>query len=386
MKIILFKFFSYIIKLLMPFTNLLKKNNINISKAKKEIEEVYQENNELFDLQEIKNNNTDNNIDLSIIIPVYNAENYLRKCLDSLLNQNTKYAFEVILVNDGSKDNSLNILEEYSKKDSKFKIITQENKGISGARNTGLNNSSGKYVGFIDNDDYITDNYIQKLLDRALTCDADIVKCNYTNFYGETGEIAGTVRHSDCSINGYMGEKILEFKGYIWSGIIKREIWENFRFPLGFWYEDSITRLIIMRKCKKFEYIDESLYFYNIHSNNASKKVWNKSNIKSLDQFFLIKKLVEYGEKIGLPNDITLYEILLWEYTTVLYQRTRKLPKNIKKDIFYMACEFIKKYEHDIDKYDFSQKYMIKSTKNNNYIQYKMISLYNLFNVKINNL
>ena len=254
------------------------------------------------------------------------------------------------------------------------------------ARNTGLNEATGKYVSFIDNDDYVSENYIEKLLNRALKNNADIVKCNYTNFLGETGEFLNTVKHKSSSISGYMNEKILEYSGYIWGCIIKRRLWDDFRFPEGFWYEDSINRLIIMRKCKKFEYIDESLYFYNIHSKNASKFVWNKSNIKSLDQYFLIKKLVEYGEFLKLPKDKTLYRILLSEYTTLLYQRTRKLNSLLRKSIFFMACDYIKSYRFELENTSFSEKYMDKSMKDNNYIQYKLVSLYNLLIVFLNKL
>ena len=115
---------------------------------------------------------------ISIVIPVYNVEKYLRECLDSILNQ-TLTDIEIICINDGSTDNSLQILEKYASKDERIKIINQENKGLACARNTGINNATGKYIFFLDSDDYLLPNIIDKLYDEAQIYDVDILmsKC-----------------------------------------------------------------------------------------------------------------------------------------------------------------------------------------------------------------
>lgn len=199
-----------------------------------------------------------------------------------------------------------------------------------------------------------------------------------------TGSIISQIRHSDASISGYMGEKILEFKGYIWGGVIKREIWNDFRFPVGYWYEDMITRVIIMRKCKQFEYIDEDLYFYNVHLNNASKIIWSKKSIKCLDQYFLLEKLLEYSKKINLSEDDTLYRIILFELGPMLWTRTRGLDEKIRKCVFVLACEFINHYKINCD-LSFGEKYFEKAFLRKDYKLWKFASIYVMSALKSEN-
>lgn len=120
---------------------------------------------------------THNMAEISVIIPVYNVEKYIKECLDSLIRQ-TFANIEIICVNDGSTDNSLLTLEEYAQKDSRIKVISQENLGVSEARNAGIKIAQGKYLSFIDPDDYVEDNMLHELYNRAEEENADIVECN----------------------------------------------------------------------------------------------------------------------------------------------------------------------------------------------------------------
>lgn len=115
---------------------------------------------------------------ISIIVPVYKVENYLSKCLDSMICQTYKN-IEIILVDDGSPDNSGKICDDYAKKDSRIKVIHKENGGLSDARNAGLKIATGKYIGFVDSDDYISVEMYEKLYNQAKKEDADIACCNY---------------------------------------------------------------------------------------------------------------------------------------------------------------------------------------------------------------
>lgn len=380
MKKMILKIIRTCIKILMPFIRTKPLNISNSEKMENIIKEYKQK--VLFSKNDIVDEKSNDNIDLSIIIPVYNSEKYLSTCIESIIKQDTQYKFEILAINDGSTDKSLDILEKYAKKHDFIRIINQENKGISGARNTGINNAKGKYIGFIDNDDKIRKDYIEKLLNRAYENNADIVKCNHVKFNGESGEILGCSRHEDVSIRGYIGEKILEFKGYIWGGILKKELWKEFRFPMGYWYEDAITRIVIMRICSRFEYIDEDLYFYNVHSSNASKIVWSKKNLKCMDQYFLVKKLVEYDRSIGLKDDNTLYKILLYEFGPMLWTRTRNLDREYRRRVFLLACEFINKIEQEDITFSFEQKYINRALKNKDYVLWKLISIYILCGYK----
>ena len=169
MKKIIYRIARFFIKLILPFvkTSSLK---ISIEEAEEEIAKVY-EKKALFKESDIQNLEVDQNIDLSIIVPVYNAENFLRKCMDSIVGQKTKYNFEVIAVNDGSNDNSLDILREYEEKYNFFRVITQENGGSAKARNNGINNSKGKYLSFVDSDDFIEESFVEIMVNRAIEND-----------------------------------------------------------------------------------------------------------------------------------------------------------------------------------------------------------------------
>lgn len=181
-----------------------------------------------------------------------------------------------------------------------------------------------------------------------------------------------------------MGEKILGFKGYIWGGIMKRELWNDFRFPINYWYEDMITRVIIMRKCKQFEYIDENLYFYNVHLNNASKTVWSKKNVKCLEQYFLLEKLLEYSDQKNLPKDSALYKIILYELGPMLWTRTKGLEENIRRQVFVLVCNFFNGYKTDCN-LNFQEKYVEKAFLKRDYRLWKLVSIYVMLGVKVQN-
>ena len=128
-------------------------------------------------------------VKISVVLPVYNVANYLRKCLDSLVNQ-TFEDFEVICVNDGSTDLSLGILEGYALSDSRFKIISQENKGLSGARNTGIQHVQGKYVLFVDSDDWLEENALEELYNHVKGFDSDITMFKFRYYNEDTNEFS----------------------------------------------------------------------------------------------------------------------------------------------------------------------------------------------------
>lgn len=307
-------------------------------------------------------------INLSIIIPVYNSEKYLERCINSLLNQKTKYEYEIILINDGSKDSSVNILEKY-KNNSKIRIYNQHNHGISYTRNKGIRLSKGEYIGFVDNDDYVDQFYVQKLLYVAYKNKADYVKCGYSKF-NKSGIIDTKIVNESVKNN-----KLVTYDGFIWGGIIKRNLFDKIRFPEGFWYEDIITKILVMRSSEKFIYVPESLYFYFVHSDNASVTVWKSMDYKCLDQYYLVENLCKYGEKIGLYPDSDLYDLLLRELGDMLWERTKCLESDYRKAVFIKSCKFLQKYEEFCRKYvDYEDRLLVKAFNTYNYQLWKNIS------------
>lgn len=316
----------------------------------------------------------DEKFDLSIIIPVYNSEKYLEKCLDSICNQKTKYKYQIICVNDGSTDSSLEILNEYQKRYGDIYIITQKNGGISNARNNGICAASGLYLGFIDNDDWVTEDYVEKLLDRAYKTGADIVKCNHVNYSAESNSVTGVIRHDDASIQQF-GLNIMEFKGYIWGGIIKKSLFADIRFPEGYWYEDIMMRFTLMRIAKRFEFIDENLYFYYLHKTNSSKTLWKKDDLKTLDFYYLLQDLCEINNGFGVANDCVFYNQLVYELGPNLWLRTRKMSKQFRKTLFVYAVEMAQKYygERFTSFYDVNE-YISDALLHSNYLLWVIAS------------
>lgn len=176
---------------------------------------------------EIINNPADESLDLSFIIPTYNRRDFLDECLGSVINQKTKYSYEIILVDDGSTDGSGEYAQKY-KKYPNVKIIRQQNKGIAGARNAGLNAASGRYVMFMDDDDTVEPSIIETLLDKAYNEDLDIAMCAHNLVKTKDGEITNVIPNICPTFNlmSYKGNaKMLNYPGLPWGKVYKRELW-----------------------------------------------------------------------------------------------------------------------------------------------------------------
>lgn len=313
---------------------------MNLEEAQGCIESVYQEK-DYFGTksrESFARNTCACSCDLSLIIPVYNAEKYLEECLKSVVNQLTNYTYEIICINDGSTDSSLQILEKYKEN---IRIFTQENQGISCARNKGLELSNGLYVGFIDNDDFVNSNYVETLLQTAYKYQADYVKCGHVEM--KNGSVLRIVsKHKE--VLRPVNNCVLKYDGFIWGGIQHRRLWDGFCFPFGYWYEDMITRPFLYKRSKVWVNIPDMIYIKRIHDTNASLTVWKAVDFQSLDQYFLMKQLVDLVNEFDLKEDSVLYRILLMEFGPMLSIRTSGLPEEIRKAIFVMASELLKKH------------------------------------------
>lgn len=225
---------------------------------------------------------------ISVIVPVYNVENYLIKCLESLLNQ-TFEDYEVILVNDGSTDRSGQIAEEYAKANQeKFIYISQKNKGLSEARNKGMAYARGKYICFVDSDDYVEPNYLKELYACAQIDDADLVFCAFQSV-DEHGNILKKVFE-----NGYETQKtyrvserkdLLLTQNAAWNKLYKRSIIKenNLTFTSGAWYEDLRFVKKYMFFASKFVYCDKILLNYLIRQGSIMNSMGSKRNIEIVD-------------------------------------------------------------------------------------------------------
>lgn len=203
-------------------------------------------------------------IKVSIIVPVYNAEKYIGSCLDNILGQATNIKYEIICIDDGSTDKSWSILQQYNNIPN-VTIIHQQNQGVSVARNVGIEVSSGKYICFVDRDDYIHIDFLSLMVKKIEETDSDIIKGNYS--FALDGK---KVLYKPLNENNYL------FDGFCWGTLYKREIWERVRFPIGYWYEDMIVRMLVFRMTGKIVFLDEEIYTKNDRSDSEGRKQGEK--------------------------------------------------------------------------------------------------------------
>ena len=238
-------------------------------------------------------NNTikeEKNIIISIIVPIYNVEEYLEECLESIRNQ-TYTNIEVILVNDGSTDGSKEICERFCQQDNRFKLVTQENQGASVARNRGVKESNGDYIMFVDSDDVVKDNIVEVLLSYMKT-DVDIVECKSTRCKEELFENNPV----NIIFEGESTEAIIksieykEIKYCPFTKLYRRELVEKVPFLEGVIYEDVYTGINFLRYIRKMIVLDLNGYYYRVRTNSVMTTSFNKKN---LDIFPVGKKLIE---------------------------------------------------------------------------------------------
>ena len=205
-------------------------------------------------------------VDVSIIIPVYNAAKYLAQCLDSVIDQ-TISSFEIIVINDGSTDKSYEILKEYKEKFPKLIVINQENCGVSQARNTAVMMASGEYVGFVDSDDFIKRAMYEKMYKAAKQGNCDIVICNYILYNGvDHQKVVKEIDKDGCLGKVQALKKFLlnEIKAYSCNKLYKRELFtkNNITFPDLKLCEDTPVGFLLIAHSSKVSTVAEPLYYY----------------------------------------------------------------------------------------------------------------------------
>lgn len=249
---------------------------------------------------------------ISIIVPVYNTILYLETCLASIAIQTYRY-LEVVLVDDGSNDGSSIICDKYVNADKRFKVFHIENHGQAYARNIALKNITGKYLCFVDSDDYIETNMIEKLYNCITEHEADIAVCDY---YTLQNEIMSSLKKNE--VKSYTSEGALFevfkdgcIKTYLWNKIFKKELWDDMYFSEGRIFEDAAIVGSIISKSNSLVYIDEKLYFYRIHG-TSTMNTYTFQRYK--DELYAYREQYELAKKFcvrGIPwIEIKIAEII----------------------------------------------------------------------------
>ena len=225
---------------------------------------------------------------ISIVVPIYNVENYLRMCLDSIQNQ-TYQNFECLLINDGSPDNSADICREYLAKDARFRYFEKENGGSSSARNFGIERSEGEYVTFVDSDDWLEHDALQLLYDALKKENADISIGRYNCYDESRCQYLFYDSNPDASLEVIEGKEIIDREGVeemktgnwtvAYLKLIKRELLQDLPFPIGKMAEDTYWTWKVLLKASKVVYLNRCIYWYRVGLTGTLSNTWSEKRI-----------------------------------------------------------------------------------------------------------
>ncbi len=311
---------------------------------------------------EYYNKKINNELDLSIVIPVYNYVKIIRDNIESVLRQKTKYTYEIILVDDGSTDGARDIVLEYQNHP-KIKVILQENQGIAGARNNGINHATGRYLMFVDCDDTVHEDMVEVLLDRAYSEDCDIVMCAHNLSKEKDGRVYQVIPNIYPSKNllGYKnGDEIMNYAGLPWGKVYKRQMWNHVRFLPGYWYEDTIIQMLLFTQCKKFSYVSKVCYEYRWYENNFSHIQEKTSSVKCIDRYWMLVEIIQIYKNLNLPLDAEFYTLLLKHLSAYYYPTIKELEPDVVEALFILGCELLEEYR---PKEKVKLPYMLKITE-----------------------
>lgn len=294
---------------------------------------------------------------VSVIVPVYNVEKYLRKCLNSLVNQTMKN-IEIIIVNDGSPDNSEEIIREYKKKyPEKIKVLNQVNQGLSGARNNGLQLATAKYIMFVDSDDYLCEDAVEKVYNKIITEEADFLVFG-NNVVDESDNILSTTFPCENKYESTV-EKIIFGNMCAWNKIYKKSFIENnkINFRVNVWYEDLDYSFKTFVKANKIAFLEENLYNYLIRENSIMS---NQKADKNLEIIDALDEIIAYAKNNHvLKKHYDMIEFLCI-YHIYICAVTRVINMNIKyKHKKKLIDKFIKYTKKNFPKYK-NNKYLTK--------------------------
>lgn len=291
---------------------------------------------------------------LSVIIPVYNVEKYLRQCLDSVVNQ-TLEDIEVIVINDGSRDNSKMILDEYANRYDNIRVVDKINEGVAIARNIGIDMSKGKYIAFLDSDDYIDYDMYKNMITRIEVENADIIQCGFELVDQNTNRTVGYIKNEACSLNNIDATKLfLSFKiiGYTCNKVYRRKLFidNDIKYPKVFCYEDMRVVLASFLNCNKMIIINKTYYKYRQVGTSLSKTA-SKKHIKTyIDQLEIWMKIIrEFNNNelnqfiitfnlIAFINVLKMYILYLDCDRKLIYRKFNSYFVNIEPDIGIVRC------------------------------------------------
>ncbi len=291
---------------------------------------------------------------VSVIIPVFNTIQYLAEALDSVLCQ-TYRNLEIIIIDDGSTDGSERLCDKYAKKDERIRLIHQDNKGLSNARNTGLNIMSGDAVAFLDSDDTYHPDFVKDTIEAMKRYGADLVICKYTTHLANLNMPRNGLEKARPSIKEGLYDRAGSLQALAdgtidhiaWNKVYKSSLWTDIRYPDGYVYEDLDTTYQLLNNCKTVFVLDKPLYFKRIREGSITD-TWTKKNIsdwllahfhyesfiyENIPDIFSEEQIVRIRHK-RFCNMLRRYVHFSWEYG-----KEKEYGKEFRKQILELGRE-----------------------------------------------
>ena len=281
---------------------------------------------------------------LSILVPVYNTEKYLPKCLDSIFAQSFQ-DFEVIAINDGSTDDTLKILKSYAKKDSRLTIIDKKNSGYGDSLNKALKKAKGNYIGIVEPDDYIAREMYEKLISLAKKHDADIVKASFYYYYGETNKSTPEKLflhgEADHLLNPQTEPKVFLASPTIWSAIYRRSLLEKNHIEFlptpGASYQDIGFAFKTFAVAQKVFCLNDPFYYYR-QDNSASSVKSSKKVLAVKDEFDAIDQFLKQHhlyDNLAEVSSACRFRSYMWNLNRLPFKTALEFAKTVKNDYQY---------------------------------------------------
>lgn len=263
-------------------------------------------------------------VDISVIIPCYNAERFVCEAVRSVQGQRCEATIEVIAVDDGSTDGTLSLLGEMADEDGRLRVVSQQNRGLNGARNAGLRVSRGASIVFVDADDVLAPGALQVLYSKLKSTGVDYVTGMY-RYVDERGRAipVGKKRPS----------------GVAWGRIFDREVWRALEFPEGVWFEDTVHAYMVAPRFMEAR-VDDVVYSYRKQAGSITST--SRFSKRSVDTFFVTEAMLAWREAMGLPFDQQTYDQTLYQLGTLLANRTVALDDDESRCLFAIASNLIK--------------------------------------------
>ena len=309
--------------------------------------------------------NTDFKELVTVIIPVYNVENNISYCLESVLKQTYKN-IEILIIDDGSTDNSYDICQKYAENDKRITLLRQTNQGIAFVRNRGVEQAKGNLIFWIDSDDYIKCDIIEKLYNNLVEYNADMSVCDYIK--GSETDYSFT-ENKDIEIECFDNKKGLELiykndhfsftMAASWAKLIKKELYKDLYYPDGKIFEDIYMSHHLIQKCKKIVYTNEIMYYYFQWPESILGK---KLHIAKLDYLGAFEERIHFFkqlnyEEISEKAYLQYLHSLMWEYSRAKeILKNKSMVKNIKRKYrqYYRFGISNPEYKHETSLHMFS--------------------------------